>query len=72
MYFSFAGEDEVKNSGIRQEYRIFREFCRKNYLVEFMRLGTEVTPFNTLGHIAGVHHIAMSMACLLYTSAADV
>lgn len=62
MYFSFAGEDELKNSGIRQEYRIFREFCRKNYLVEFMRLGTEVTPFNTLGHIAGVHHIAMSMA----------
>lgn len=34
----------------------------KHYIYEFMRLGTELTPFNTLGHIAGVHYVAMHAA----------
>lgn len=35
---------------------------RREYIYELMRLGQEVTPFRTLGHIAGVHYIAMTAA----------
>ena len=35
---------------------------RREHIYELLRLGREVTPFRTLGHIAGVHHIAMTAA----------
>ena len=61
-HFAFATAEETAGSPTEEEYQTFLSFCRKNYLVEFMRIAAEITPFNTLGHIAGVHHIAMSMA----------
>ncbi len=44
------------------EYGRFLERYRQEYVYELMRLGQEVTPFRTLGHIAGVHHIAVTVA----------
>ena len=35
---------------------------RDQYIYEMMRLNREATPFETLGHIAGVHYVAMAVA----------
>lgn len=60
--FAYLSEEELAESGIREEYLRFKESYGKNRLYEFMRIAREVTPFDTLGHIAGVHHVAMSVA----------
>jgi len=59
-HFRFADPEERKSGA--EEYSRFLNFCRNNYLVEFMRIASEITPFNTLGHIAGVHYVAMFVA----------
>ena len=45
-----------------EEYRRFLRRFREEYIYELLRLGREVTPFQTLDHIAGVHHVAMQVA----------
>ena len=45
-----------------EEYLHLRRLADIGYLYEFMRLGTELTPFNTLGRIAGVHYVTMHLA----------
>jgi len=55
----FLSYDEITGAGCNQEYLRFTRLLRQNYIYEFMRIGTEITPFNTLGHIAGVHYVAM-------------
>lgn len=62
LYFMNPNVEECKNSGIKEEYRRFCKFCQEFYVFEFMRIGSEITPFNTLGHIAGVHYVAMHAA----------
>lgn len=44
------------------EYSMLLHMADKHFVYEFMRLGIELTPFNTLGHIAGVHYVAMHAA----------
>ena len=58
----FLGIDEIKSKGYNREYLRLRELAAKYYIYEFMRIGVELTPFNTLGHIAGVHYVAMHAA----------
>ena len=41
------------------EYERLRIFWREHYIYEFMRISREITPFNTVGHIAGVHFTAL-------------
>ena len=48
------------------EYIKMRKLIRSKYIYEFMRIGTDITPFNTLGHISGVHYVAMYMAYQLH------
>ncbi len=60
--FAYLTEEELKKSGIREEYLRFKESYAGIHLYEFMRIAREITPFDTLGHIAGVHHVAMSVA----------
>ncbi len=55
-------EKELEGSAHRDSYRLFVRSYRREYVYEMMRLGLEVTPFRTLEHIAGVHHVAMSVA----------
>ncbi len=62
LHFSLATEEELKNCHMKQEYETFLKFCRDTYFLEFMRIAAEVTPFNTHGHIAGVHNVSMYMA----------
>ena len=57
---------EVRKEHYTREYLRFCTLVRDRYLYEFMRLGTEVTPFNTLGHIGGVSYVAVYMARQLH------
>ena len=60
--FDFCTEEELRRSGVAEEYRLFRRRFRAEYIYELLRLGREVTPFRTLDHIAGVHYVAMRVA----------
>ena len=55
-------EREVKNCPAGSEYIRFRRRSREFYLHEFHAIASRITPFNTLGHVAGVHYVAMHMA----------
>ncbi len=48
-----------------EEYRKLLSMLRNRYLYAFMRLQREITPFNTLGHIAGVHAVSVYIASQL-------
>ncbi|MBO5340811.1 MAG: cytidyltransferase-related domain protein [Oscillospiraceae bacterium] len=60
--FLFLSEDEARTCDHGKEYLRFLAALRQEYVYELMRLGNEVTPFRTLNHIAGVHHIAVCAA----------
>ena len=47
------------------EYIRFKEFWRSRYIFEFMRIYSEITPFNISEHISGVHYIAMHIGSQL-------
>lgn len=58
----FPRPSEVEAAGGHKEYRKFERMMRKECIYEFMRIGIEISPWNTLGHIAGVHYVAMHTA----------
>lgn len=60
--FAFCTEEELKLSAVAGEYRQFLRRWREEYVYELLRLGREVTPFRTLEHIAGVHHVSMMVS----------
>ncbi|MBP3486368.1 MAG: cytidyltransferase-related domain protein, partial [Oscillospiraceae bacterium] len=60
--FAFCTEKELKDSDVADEYRHFLRCFRSEYIYELLRLGREVTPFRTLEHIAGVHHVAITVS----------
>ena len=63
MYdFAFLPPEEYELCDHAQEYRRFLTAFREEFIYELMRLGDEVTPYRTLSHIAGVHHIALTVA----------
>lgn len=60
--FAFCTESELAVSGVTEEYLQFLRRWREEYVYELLRLGREVTPFRTLEHIAGVHHVSMTVS----------
>ena len=60
--FQFLSSEEMGEYECGEEYRRFLAAFREEYVYEMMRLSEETTPFRTLGHIAGVHYIAMTVA----------
>jgi hypothetical protein len=72
MNFEFCTEEELKYSSVAGEYRHFLRHFREEYIYELLRLGREVTPFKTLDHIAGVHHVAMKTARAFRRSGGNV
>lgn len=60
--FALLKKEEENYTHILPEYRRFQKSVRENGVYAFMRLSRLCTPYNTLGHIAGVHHVAMYMA----------
>ena len=55
-------DGELEGLAHQDSYRLFLRSYRREYVYEMMRLGLEATPFRTLEHIAGVHHVALSVA----------
>ena len=45
---------------------------KREYVYELMRLGLEATPYRTLEHIAGVHHVAMTAGRALHRAGIPV
>jgi len=60
--FAFLAPEEYDAFDRAEEYRRFLASWRDGFIYELMRLGDEVTPYRTLSHIAGVHHIALTVA----------
>ena len=60
--FAFCTEEELKASAVAEDYRQFLRRWREEYVYELLRLGREVTPFHTMEHIAGVHHVSMTVS----------
>ncbi len=65
-FMTLTPQESEQHSG-SGEYRQLLRTASRHYIYEFMRLGVELTPFNTLGHIAGVHYVAMHAARQLAT-----
>jgi len=65
-------DEEVEANEFIREYLQMKKLIRRNYVYEFMRISAEITPFNTLGHISGVHYIAMYVARQLAASGVPV
>ncbi|MGN0658887.1 MAG: nicotinate-nicotinamide nucleotide adenylyltransferase [Emergencia sp.] len=58
----FLSDSEIEEKGYNQEYIHLHKLVKSRYVYEFMRIGIDITPFNTLGHIAGVHYVSMFVA----------
>ena len=43
------------------EYLRFKDVIKDQYIYEFMRIARDITPFDTLGHMGGVHYVAVTM-----------
>lgn len=60
--FTPLSEDEAARGEAAAEYASFQQQWQRDYVYELMRLGRELMPYQTLSHIAGVHHVAMQTA----------
>lgn len=65
-------EKEASEHGCFGEYMHMRHIIENKYIYEFMRIGIDITPFNTLGHVSGVHYVAMYAARQLYQAGVPV
>ena len=70
--FDFLTDDELADSACAPSYQRFLRLWRREFVYELMRLGLEVTPYRTLEHIAGVHHLAVTAARALRKSGVAV
>ena len=70
--FDFLADDELAGSPCAPSYQRFLRLWRREFIYELMRLGLEVTPYRTLEHIAGVHHLAVTAARALRKSGVAV
>ena len=61
-HFRFLNEEQWRGCDNSREYGRFLAALRQEYVYELMRLSEELTEYETLSHIAGVHYIAMTAA----------
>ena len=71
-HFETFHPKEALDQTIKEEYTTFLSLCNHLYFYEFLRISSEVTPFDTLGHVASVHYVAVSMAKQLRLAGAPV
>lgn len=65
-------ETELRSNDPDSEFLKLKKLVKENYVYEFMRIGAENTQFNTLGHIGGVHYVAMYIARQLQSAGVPV
>lgn len=70
--FDFLTDDELGGSPCAPSYQRFLRLWKREFVYELMRLGLETTPYRTLEHIAGVHHLAVTAARALRKSGVAV
>ncbi len=70
--FEFLTEDEYGKFDSAGEYEHFLRLFKEQYIYEMMRLNGEATTYGTLGHLAGVHHVAMVCARGLYKAGVPI
>ena len=70
--FRFLSDEEARRFDTGEEYIRFKNYWHDEFIYEMMRLNAEVTQFNTLEHIAGVHYVSMVMARGLYAAGAPI
>ena len=70
--FRLMQPEEEKDCGISEEYRRFEKCFLEGYAYAYLRLSRVCTPYNTLGHVAGVHHVAMYMTRQLLGTEVEV
>ena len=70
--FDELAPGEYCHEACGEEYRSMMEGLRRHYYYEMMRIGMEATPFQTLTHIAGVHHVAVTVARQLKQAGQDI
>ena len=58
---NFLTQEEERDLENPLEYRAFLKGFTDDYIYEMMQLGQETTGFNSLDHICGVHHLAISL-----------
>ena len=64
--FQFLTEDELSGCACAASYGQMLRCWKREYVYELMRLGLEATPYRTLEHIAGVHHVAVTVGRALH------
>ena len=60
--FDFPTEEELSGCACAASLGQMLRSWKREYVYELMRLGLEATPYRTLEHIVGVHHVAMTAA----------
>lgn len=62
VHFALLSPSELETNVLGEEYQRFLSYFRATYLYELMYVGKELSYYNILSHIAGVHYVAMHMA----------
>lgn len=70
--FACLSDEEAAGAACAAEYSQMQRLWKREYVYEMMRLGLEATPYRTLAHVAGVHHVAMTVGCALQRSGVQV
>ena len=70
--YAFLTDAEARSFDTYEEYKRFLGAWHREFVYEMMRLNAEVTTFNTLEHIAGVHYVALTVARGMYKAGAPV
>lgn len=55
-------DEELKDSGVRDEYPRCMQAVKESRFEELMRIGREIMPFDPASHTIGVHHLALHIA----------
>ncbi|MEG0805600.1 MAG: hypothetical protein RSD55_03145 [Lachnospiraceae bacterium] len=71
-HFEMVDKSCALEASVRDEYDSFLTTSSNLYLYEFFRISSQLTPFDTLGHVAGVHFVSMSMGKQLLAAGAPV
>lgn len=70
--FTLLGDEEVLSKNYTPEYIHMKKWFSDHYFYEFMRIAVDLTPFDTLSHIGGVHYVALYMARQLAQAAVPI
>ena len=66
------GPEELEDCPAAPQFGQMMRLWRREFVYEMMRLGLEVTPYRTLEHIVGVHHVAVTAGRALRRGTADL